>query len=269
MLTLYQFGNSVCSQKVRITLAEKRLDWEAREVNLFKNEQYDPAYLELNPKAVVPTLVHDGTAVIESTLICEYLDDAFPEPALIPAAALARAQMRLWSKAIDEGLHEGVVEMSFSAMFRERMKNQSPEEREIRYRNVGDPRRRDRFVSTFELGVDSPYVYRGIAAYEKAFKTAEAALSDGRDWLIGAEYSLADINLAPYAARLEYLGLLDIWVAGRAGVQDWWRRVKARPSFERAIAGPLSDQEIDDMGASGAKIKTRIKEIHAEYLRQL
>ena len=84
MLILYDFGNSVCCQKVRITLVEKGLTWEARRVDLFKTEQYDPEYLKLNPKGVVPTLVHDGTPVIESTLICEYIDDTFPEPPLMP-----------------------------------------------------------------------------------------------------------------------------------------------------------------------------------------
>ena len=78
MLILYDFGNSVCCQKVRITLVEKGLTWEARRVDLFKTEQYDPEYLKLNPKGVVPTLVHDGTPVIESTLICEYIDETFP-----------------------------------------------------------------------------------------------------------------------------------------------------------------------------------------------
>jgi glutathione S-transferase len=63
MLTLYDFGNSVCCQKVRITMCAK--------VDLFKAEQYDPKYLKLIPKGVVPTLVHDGKAIIESTLICE------------------------------------------------------------------------------------------------------------------------------------------------------------------------------------------------------
>ena len=67
MLTLYKFRNSICTQKVFITLAEKRLAYEAVELNLFKSEQYDPAYLKINPKGVVPSLVHDGRAVIEST----------------------------------------------------------------------------------------------------------------------------------------------------------------------------------------------------------
>ena len=86
MLTLYDFGNSVCCQKVRITMRAKGLNWEPIKVDLFKTEQYDPKYLKLNPKGVVPTLVHDGKPVIESTLICEYIDQTFPQtPQLIPA----------------------------------------------------------------------------------------------------------------------------------------------------------------------------------------
>ena len=60
MLTLYDFRNSVCCQKVRITMRAKGLAWDAVKVDLFKTEQYDPKYLKLNPKGVVPTLVHDG-----------------------------------------------------------------------------------------------------------------------------------------------------------------------------------------------------------------
>ena len=122
MLVLYDFGNSVCCQKVRITLVEKGLTWKAIRVDLFKSEQYDPQYLKMNPKGVVPTLVHDGVPIIESTLICEYLDETFPVPPLMPEDPAGRSRMRLWSKFVDEGLFDGVAELSFSAMFRERMR---------------------------------------------------------------------------------------------------------------------------------------------------
>ena len=95
-MILYQYENSVCAQKVRITLAEKKLEWEAREVDLFKSEQYDPEYLKLNPKGVVPTLIHEGRPINESTLICEYLDEVFPDPPLIPEDPYQRTQVRLW-----------------------------------------------------------------------------------------------------------------------------------------------------------------------------
>jgi ganglioside-induced differentiation-associated protein 1 len=82
----------------------KNLEWEAIKVDLFKAEQYDTKYLKLNPKGIVPTLVHDGKPIIESTLICEYLDDTFPVPRLIPSDPWQRSRMRLWSKMVDEGV---------------------------------------------------------------------------------------------------------------------------------------------------------------------
>jgi glutathione S-transferase len=258
MIRLYQFGNSVCCQKVRITLSEKGLGWDTVEVDLFRNEQYRPEYLKLNPKGVVPTLVHDGSAVIESTLICEYLDDKFPSPPLIPKDPLQRTRMRLWSKMADEGLHEGVSEISFSAMFRERMKSMPDAAREQRFRNVGDPRRRDRFRSTFELGVQSPFVLHAVAAFDTAFTSLETALGEGGPWILGAAPTLADINMMPYVARLDFLGLLDLWTAKLPWTQAWWKRVNAWPSYQAGIVAPLSQAEHNEMQTHGPRIRDEL-----------
>ena len=99
MITLYDFGNSVAFQKVRIALCAKGLDWETVKIDLFRSEQYDAKYLKLNPKGVVPTLVHEGKVIIESTAICEYLEETFPEPRLIPSDPWFRAGMRV----VDQG----------------------------------------------------------------------------------------------------------------------------------------------------------------------
>jgi glutathione S-transferase len=266
MLDLYHYSNSVCSQKARMTLFEKGLEWRGFEVNLFTSEQYDPEYLKLNPKGYVPALIDGGTAIRESTLICEYLDENYPSPPLMPDGAAGRAQVRLWSKAVDEGLFEGATVFSFSAMFRDRMQAMSDEERERRYRNVGDPVRRDRHKSVFEHGVDSPYVARAVAAYEIAFRAMEEALAGGRAWLVGDMFSLAEVNLAPFVARLEYLSLLDVWTGERPNFGAWWQNVKDRPSYQAEVAGPLSGEEVDEMRVSGARIKNRVKELRAEYL---
>jgi glutathione S-transferase len=258
MLTLYDFGNSVCCQKVRIALTEKGLSWEPIRVDLFKSEQYDPKYLKLNPKGVVPTLVHDGTPIIESTLICEYLDETFPDPPLMPNDPAARTRMRLWSKTVDEGLHEGITEISFSAMFRERMKNMTPEMREKRFANIGDPRRRDRFKSTYELGVQSPFVLYAIAAYERAFKLMEDTLAAGGPWLLGARPTLADVNLMPHTARLDYLGLLGVWTEGRPHLQTWWELASAWPSFRRGLFDLISEAEFTEMRTHGPKIRDEV-----------
>jgi ganglioside-induced differentiation-associated protein 1 len=269
MLTLYDFGNSVCCQKVRITLRSKGLNWEPIKVDLFKTEQYDPKYLKLNPKGVVPTLVHDGKPVIESTLICEYIDEMFPQPPqLIPADPWLQSRMRLWSKMVDEGLHDGVTEISFSAMFRERMKNMPPEVREKRFRNVGDPRRTDRFKSTYEYGVKSPFVAHGIAAYERAFKMLEASIVDGKGpWILGSDPTLADINLMPYAARLNYLGLLDLWIKDRPHARTWWAVAREWPSFKSGLSDLISETEIAEMQTHGPKIANEVAEIIDEVRR--
>ncbi len=234
MLKLYTARNSICTQKVFITLYEKGLKWEEVIIDLFNNEQYKPEYLRINPKGVVPSLVHNGDAINESTLICEYLDEVFPEPALRPASAADKARMRIWSKFIDEGIFEATREISFSAMFREKMRSMSPEQREGRFRNVGNPEKRARFVSTYEQGVESPYVLYGIAHYEKMFAAMENDLADGREWLVGKSFSLADINLMPFVARMDYLDLLDVWprdaLASRRGGREPRRgRVSRRP----------------------------------------
>ena len=65
MLELYHHGSSVCAAKVRLTLAEKKLEWQGHYIDILKGEQFDPEYLRLNPKAVVPTLVHDGFVLQE------------------------------------------------------------------------------------------------------------------------------------------------------------------------------------------------------------
>ena len=79
MLELYHHGSSVCAAKVRMVLSEKGLDWTGHYLDILKGDQFDPDYLKLNPKAVVPTLVDDDEVIRESTLICEYLDEKWPE----------------------------------------------------------------------------------------------------------------------------------------------------------------------------------------------
>jgi glutathione S-transferase len=258
-LILYDFGNSVCCQKVRITLRAKGLEWKAIAVDLFKAEQYSPEYRKLNPKGVVPTLVHDGRPVIESTLICEYIDQTFSQaPRLIPADPWLQSRMRLWSKMVDDGLFEGVTEISFSAMFRERMKNMPEEIRQARFRNVGDPRRTDRFKSTYEHGVQSPFVVHAVAAYERAFKMLEAAFTDGGPWILGADPTLADINLMPLVARLDYLELLDLWTVDRPRVQNWWMHAKAWPFFKSGLRDLISEAEFSEMRTHGPTIRDGI-----------
>ena len=73
-----------------------------------------------------------------------------------------------------------------------------------------------------------------IYAYEKTFKLLEETLIDGGPWIVGDSPTLADIALMPFAARLNYLGLLDVWLTERPSVREWWAMAKEWPSYRRA-----------------------------------
>ena len=102
MLELYNFQQSTCSQKVRFVLAEKGLEWVDKRLDSRTGEQLKPDYLKLNPNGLVPTLVHDGAVILDSSVIMEYLDEIFPEPSMVPSDPVARAHMRKWLRYMEE-----------------------------------------------------------------------------------------------------------------------------------------------------------------------
>ncbi len=104
-------------------------DWVAHHVHLFEGQQFNPEYLKLNPKAQVPTLVHDGEVIRESSVITDYLDDLYPEPPLKPSNLAKIAQMREWIKESDESGFEGVASLSFVTVFRAKLMGMSESDR--------------------------------------------------------------------------------------------------------------------------------------------
>jgi glutathione S-transferase len=157
MLTLYHGASAVCAAKVRVTLAEKGADYDSRPVNLQTGEQFDPAYMKLNPNAVVPTIVHEGNVLIESTVINEYIDDVIPGPALRPADPYGRARVRLWTKREDT-IHDAINTMTASILFRAELMQKPPEERKKRYEKMPDPAKRAKWAEIMDKGVESPLV---------------------------------------------------------------------------------------------------------------
>jgi len=100
-MKLYTYWRSSCSYRVRIALGLKGLDWESRPVHLVKGEQNAPDYLAHNPAGFVPTLVlPDGTELTQSMAILDWLEAAYPAPALVPADPLQRARVLAASHVI-------------------------------------------------------------------------------------------------------------------------------------------------------------------------
>ena len=251
MIELYHFGLSTCSQKVRLVLAEKGLDFSSHEVDLMAGGQHDPDYVKLNPRHVVPTLVHDRRVLVESSLIIKYLDDAYPQPPLRPADAFGRYEVDHWIKRVDESLHPAAPIVTFALGPRRAVLQQSEERREALLSQIPDPLERSARRSVIEQGVRAPELAGALTVFVETLDRMERELAD-RSWLSGEDFGLADASLLPYVLRLEHLAmdpLLDASV--RPQLAGWLARVKERPSYARAVEGWLVPAVVERMRSSG------------------
>ena len=205
MLTLYHGRTSVCSVKARLALVEKGVTFDSKLMTL-RGDQFDPAYMKLNPNAVVPTIVHDGNVVIESTVIMHYVDEAFPGPALTPSDPLARARMRMIEKLMDEYIHVSCMTITFATANRQHLMKLTPQEMDEELAKSPDPKRSEIKRQVVTHGLDAPLVKDALRHHEKLFAMMEMALKSG-PYLAGAEWSTADAAATPYIWRLDKLKL--------------------------------------------------------------
>lgn len=227
MLELYNSPVSTCSQNVRIVLAEKGIDWTDRRISFKDKEHLSEAYLKLNPNGVVPTLVHDGRPVVDSSVINEYLEDLHPEPHLVPTDAYERARMRAWRQYIDEVPTPSIRVPSFNAFVRHIWGPMS--EQDFLDFSARLPLRKHFFRRMGPEGFPKHDMDEALEKLRATLERAEASLADG-PWLCGDMFTLADISLTPSIVRMEDLGLAHMW-SGLPRFADWFRRVQARPSF--------------------------------------
>ena len=233
MLELYHHGTSVCAAKPRIVLAEKSLEWTSHYIDILTGEQFTPEYLELNPKGVVPTLIHDGKVIRESTLIGEYLDEIFPDPPMKPDNALERHTMRMWTKRIDEEVFPATAIITFAISHRHAVLANPPEVLDEYINKLGPtkaPARRRRL----ETGIEDADAKAALQVFDRFFSDMEAALARG-PWLAGEKFSLAEVGVMPFVNRIDMLALSGMWTESRPHLTGWWERIKARPTFEDAL----------------------------------
>ena len=234
MIELYHAHISTCSQKVRLCLAEKGLDWTSHPIEFATGDHLKPAYLALNPNGVVPTLVHDGRPVIDSSVICEYLEEIAPDAgtALMPRDAYRRARVRAWLRYIEEVPTAAIRVPSFNGLFLKGWRQLSDAQR-ARYIDA-TPLRKGHYRRFGTEGFSKDQMDESTERLRQTVERIDGAIAKGSRWLEGDAISLADLCVLPTIVRMSDIGLEGVW-HDLPGMTDWYARIRARPSFDKAF----------------------------------
>ncbi len=214
-------------------MAEKGLEWTDHLIDLGKKDQLDPDYLKLNPNGVVPTLVNDGTVILDSSVICEYIDELFPDPPLVPSDPAVRARMRAWIRYMEEVPTKAVRVPSFNMAFLPRFDGLDDEQ--FQEREAGPrPLRKHFFETMGREGFADEEVRASMEQLRQTCERMDEALTAEGPWLMGEAYTLADIIVAPLIDRMADLEYANLW-SDLPTVVDWYDRMRARPAFKTAF----------------------------------
>lgn len=234
MLALYHSWRSSASRRVRLCLAEKGLAYESHIVDMLKGDQHSPEYLAMNPNGMVPTLLHDGRVLFESSVIAAYLEETFPLPSIRPQDPYQRAVMRNFVRWIDEKCLPNLIVFNWSESMQPVASQWSAAELEQRLARVPSAERREAWTRVARKPYTDDEKTVAIRALLLLLDKMEVMLNDrsganANRWLVGDAYSITDIAAAPFVMRISELNPTAL--AAHEHVADWWARVQARPAF--------------------------------------
>jgi glutathione S-transferase len=234
MLELYHAGLSQASVKVRTTLKEKGLAYKSHFLRLPEGEHLTPEFLAINPDGQVPALVHDGEVITETSVINEYLDEAFPDPPLRPASPIERARMRRWSQIVDEHLFHAIAAIGWAFGIGPILREKGLAELEKSLERITLHSKRQKWLKAYH-GFPQEDIDEARAKIVYGVERMERALAQ-HPYLAGPTYSLGDINVLSSVERMpRWSGdLMNQKVSPRTG--EWFGRLMERPAVKATYA---------------------------------
>lgn len=228
--TLYNAPQSTCSQRVRYTLHAKGMAFQEHRLDLFAGDQLKPDYLKINPNGVVPALLHDGRAIIDSAVILEYLDEIAPKTRpLVPADPAERATMRAMMRFIDEVPTPAIRVPSYNLAFLPHFQTMSEEE----FQALADskPLRREFLLTMGRTGFPRSELDAATGRLQRGIdRMADWLKISGGPWLMGPRQTLADIAIMPVIVRMADIDLGSMWDKTPA-VGAWLERIETTAPF--------------------------------------
>jgi glutathione S-transferase len=237
-LKLYHAEPVANSLKSLIPLHEKLLPFESIYVDLHKFEQHEPWFVAINPEGQVPVLDHDGTIVTHTTVINEYLEDAFPEARpLRPSDPLGKARMRYWNKFIDEHVMNYVSMHGWHRMVGVIARGLESGEFAKLVERIPLHEQREKW-KTARSGFSEADLGNATRKIEVAVDKVEAQLRL-TPWLAGEMFTLADVNFFSHCGMMLARMFPEIGQVARCPrLLDWEGRVRARPGVAAALRMP-------------------------------
>ena len=231
---LLHFQASSCSQKVRILLSEKGIPWTSHPINLARFENTRPWFLGINPRGVVPILVHDGAVHVESNDIMEYLDEHLPSSAQ-PFFPRDEHERRLVAESlnIEDGLHMDLRTITMGFMVPAALARKSPKRLAAYARNGARDAGRAKEVGWWKAfakdGITPAQARRSFRAFQAAFEGLDARLKDA-PWLIGDRISVLEIA---WFISMRRLVLAGYPLERHPRLQQHYEKLYRRPSFAK------------------------------------
>ena len=241
-LHLLHFASSACSQKVRIFLNLKGIDWTPHPVNLATQKNYEPWFLGINPRGLVPVLVHDGSVYIESNDILAYLEETFREPCLIPPSQAGEVSSLLRE---EDDLHLSLRSLTMRFVVPRLLAAKRPaslaayEEDPGTVGGVPDDHKEVelRFWKDFaRQGVTDAEVRAAVVRFRNVYQRFDATLSE-RAYLLGDSPGVLDIAWFIYTHRLARAGYP--FGEQHPHVERWYRDLLSREAFSKEVGEPL------------------------------
>jgi len=238
MLKVYHAEPGANSLKVLLALKEKQLVFASCYVALNKFEQHEDWFKRINPNGQVPVIVHDGKIINESTVINEYLDAVFDGPALRPEDDYGKAMMRIWTKWVDEYFCPALSYLAWNWMIKGLVRDLSEEEFEEKLSRIPLKEQQDKWRITAREGYPQARLDEWQRQVESAVSRINSALADGRPWLLGEQFTLADISCFAMAQPMprNYGHILNAEHAPH--MCAWLERMNAREGTRAALAMP-------------------------------
>lgn len=232
-LHLYHADMSNYAMRVRLALEEKSLEWTSHLLNLMKGENLTKEYFGINPNGVVPTLIDNGTVIIDSADIIDYLDKKFSPGSLRPSSAKDEKPMYEWmAMATDNHLSIKTYMYANLGKISGGMKRTEEEMVEYRKNQTFDKALlafHERYNSS--EGLSKEDIDKATAVVDGCFEKLDAHLSN-HDWLAGEAFSLADIAWIP---QLVVLKAANYPFENYPNLEKWKNAIVQRPSFKKAV----------------------------------